>query len=185
MVNEQANSVLNNYAPDFELPGIDEQVHHLTKYLENFQAIGVVFMSDNCPQVRLYLDRLKQIQAEFENRGFTLIGINANDPEKSPQDSLEQMKIFAQQQNLNFPYIRDTAQDVANCFGAKITPEVFLLDKNSAIRYRGLIDDSPKSLESVQSDYFRNSITALLEGKEIAPRRTEAVGSSIEWRQQK
>ena len=38
MVNEQTNSVLNNYAPDFELPGIDEQVHHLTKYLENFSC---------------------------------------------------------------------------------------------------------------------------------------------------
>lgn len=30
---EMTGTEINNYAPDFELLGVDGQVHHLTKYL--------------------------------------------------------------------------------------------------------------------------------------------------------
>ncbi len=170
------------YAPDFELPGIDQQVHHLTKYLEKFRAVGVVFLSDRCPYVQMYLKRLDQIQTEFKERGFTLIGINANDTSHSPENSLEQMKIFATEHQIVFPYIKDTAQDVARCFKAQSTPEVFVVDKNYEVCYRGAIDDSPESSDSVKKAYLRDSIAALLGGREIEPVKTEVVGTEIEWR---
>ncbi|HEY9751085.1 MAG TPA: redoxin domain-containing protein, partial [Allocoleopsis sp.] len=74
---ETVGTTIGSYAPDFELPGIDNAVHHLARYLERSKAVGVVFMCNHCPYVRLYLDRLKQIQATFQGQKFTLIGINA------------------------------------------------------------------------------------------------------------
>ncbi|MDJ0715643.1 MAG: thioredoxin family protein [Prochloraceae cyanobacterium] len=170
------------YAPDFELPGIDQQVHHLARYLEKFRAVGVVFLSDKCPYVQMYLDRLDQIQTEFKERGFTLIGINANDTTHSQENGLEQMKNFATEHEIVFPYIKDTAQDVARCFQVKLTPEVFVIDKNYEVCYRGAIDDSPESANSVKKAYLRDSIAALLSGKEIEPVKTKVVGTGIEWR---
>ena len=70
---------INGYAPDFELPGVDEEVHHLARYLEKFRAIAVIFMCNHCPYVQLYLNRIKELQADFQDRDVTLIGINAND----------------------------------------------------------------------------------------------------------
>ena len=117
---------IGHYAPDFEIPGIDDTVHHLARYLEKFQAVGVVIMCNHCPYVHLYIDRLKQIQTDFQDNGFTLIGINANDETQYPADSFEKMKTFAEEKSLNFPYLRDVTQDVAQSFAAERTPKYLL-----------------------------------------------------------
>ena len=175
-------TLINNYAPDFELPGIDDQVHHLARYLDDYRAVAVIFMCNHCPYVRLYLNRLKQLQQELIDQGVTLVGINANDAKQYPDDSFENMKIFSTEQRLNFPYIRDVTQDVAHCFGAERTPEVFLLDHQGILRYRGLIDDQPDSPETVQVPYLKNAIAQLLNNEPINPATTEAIGCSIKWR---
>ena len=174
---------IGTYAPDFELPGTDGEVHHLARYLENFRAVGVIFMCNHCPYVRLYLDRLKQLQADFRDRGFMAIAINPNDAIQYPDDSFENMKAFAEGHELNFPYIRDVTQDVAHCFGAQKTPEVFLLDKSGVVRYWGQIDDNPNDPQAVQVAYLRRAIAQLLDGETVTLASTDPVGCSVKWRQ--
>ena len=179
---ETTGTAINSYAPDFELPGVDEEVHHLARYLEKYQAVAVIFMCNHCPYVKLYLNRLKEIQTEFQDRGVTLIGMNANDANQYPEDSFENMKSFAAENQLNFPYIRDVAQDVAESFGASKTPEVFLVDRDSRLRYKGLIDDNADDPTAVQVSYLRSAIGQLLNGESVDPSSTEAIGCSIKWR---
>jgi peroxiredoxin len=179
------SSSVGYYAPDFELPGTDGSVHHLARYLQKFRAVGVVMMGNRCPTVRRYLDRLKQIQSEFYHQGVTLVGINANDESQFPEDSFDAMKSFVIEHELNFPYLRDMTQDVAQGFGANQTPEVFLIDQEGLIRYVGAIDDGsqqPSQPEKVTVHYLRDAIQQLLLGSEISPASTTAVGSPIQWR---
>ncbi|MCL1466651.1 thioredoxin family protein [Argonema galeatum] len=179
---EQTSTRIGSYAPDFELPGTDGEVHHLARYLEKNRAIGVIFMCNHCPFVRLYVERLKKIQADFHNEGFTLMGINPNDAIQSPEDSFENMKNFAATHELNFPYLRDPTQDVARGFGAQITPEVFLLDRESVLRYCGGIDDRPETPELAQVFHLRNAVAQLMKGETVTPTHTEAQGCSLKWR---
>jgi peroxiredoxin len=172
------NILLMQYAPDFELPGIDLQVHHLARYLKEYQAVGVIFMCNQCPSVRQYLERLKQIQIDFQDQGFTLIGINAN---QYPDDSLENMKMFAEQMQLNFPYLRDTNQDVAQTFRAEKTPEVFVLNKQGILCYRGAIDNHPEDPAAVEQHYLRDAIAFVLQGESVTITSTPAIGSPIQW----
>lgn len=180
---ETTGTPINSYAPDFELPGVDEEVHHLSRYLEKYRAIAVIFMCNQSPSVQLYLDRLKELQADFQDRDVTLIGINANDANQHPDDSFENMKIFAANHQLNFPYIRDVAQDVAESFGASKTPEVFLLDQDGRLRYKGLIDDNADDPAAVQVSYLRSAIDQLLNSEPVEPSSTEAIGCSVKWRE--
>lgn len=173
---------VGSYAPDFELPGIDGGVHHLAQYLQRYRAVGVVIMCNHCPYVRMYLDRLKHCQTEFEPQGCTLVGINANDDSQYPEDSFEQMKRFAADHQLNFPYLRDVTQDVARSFGAQRTPEVFLIDQSGVVQYSGAIDDSPQAPDSVQTHYLRDAITRLLTDQSIHAPATSAIGCSVKWR---
>ncbi len=183
---------IGSYAPDFELPGTDRSVHHLTRYLEKFRAVGVVIMSNHCPYVQLYLDRLKQIQADFQAQGFTLVAINGSDVNSSDvnssdeqshsEEGFESMKTFAAEHQLNFPYLRDMTQDVVRSFGAAHTPEVYLLDRLGIIRYRGAIDDNPQNPQGVQRDYFRQAIVRLLLEQEIIVKSTNSIGCSVKWR---
>ncbi|NJK38563.1 MAG: thioredoxin family protein [Oscillatoriales cyanobacterium RM2_1_1] len=173
---------INSYAPDFELPGVDGGVHHLARYLEKFQVVGVVFLSNQSAHVQLYIDRLKQIQQDYQGQGVILVGINPNDIAQSPEDNFEEMKIFAASHGLNFPYVRDVTQDVAASFGAELLPEAFLLDHQGVLRYRGQIDDSPETPESVSTPYLRLAITQLLQNQSIDPVTTIPVGDPICWR---
>lgn len=179
---EKTSTSIGGYAPDFEIPGVDGSVHHLFRYLERFRAVGVVFMCNHCPYVRSYLDRLKQIQAEFQGQGVTLIGINANDADQYPDDSFDNMKRFATDQQLNFPYLRDVTQEVANGFGAEKTPHVFLLNQEGIVSYSGAIDDNANNPDAVQTPYLRNAIAQILKGDAIVPTSTEPVGCSVKWK---
>ena len=177
-----AQKVVGDHAPDFELPGIDGQVYHLGRYREAFNAIAVIFIGNQAPQAIDYLDRLKEIQAQFAEQKFTIVAINSNDSESSLKENFNEMKAFATANGLNFPYLRDPTQDVAKSFGAKVMPEVFLLDRNTVIRYAGQIDDNANSPENVQHHYLKDSISKLLSGTEIKTTQTKPSGTPIKWR---
>lgn len=173
---------IGSYAPDFELPGIDDQVHHLRRYLEKFRAVGVISMCNHCPYVEWYIDRLKNIQAEFAPKGFTLIGLNGSNVDRHTRSSFENMKAFALRHQLNFPYLWDSTQDVTDSFGATKTPTAFLIDRNGIVRYKGKIDDHPQDPLSAGEDYFRTAIASLFLGEEIDIPQTEAIGTTLIWR---
>lgn len=174
--------LVGKYAPDFEIPGTDDEVHHFATYLEKYKAIAVVFMSNQCPHVNAYLERLKQIQKDFSSQGFTLIGINSNDGKQLPEDKFELMKTFAKEKNLTFPYLRDATQDVARSFKATNTPEVFLINQDWTIVYQGQIDDNSQNPDQVKNTYLRDNIQALLTGEDITIKSTEAIGCEIKLR---
>lgn len=179
---EKLGTPIGSYAPDFELLGVDDAVHHLAPYLETLRGVAVIFMSNHCPYVCSYINRLKDIQSEFYHQGFTLIGINSNDSNQSPDDNFSHMKEFARARKLNFPYLWDPTQDVAQSFGAEKTPEAFAIDAGGVLRYSGQIDDNAQNPDAVQVAYLHNAIKALLVGEPIVPKSTSAIGSPLVWR---
>lgn len=179
---ETIDTPVGSYAPDFELPSVDNQVHHLGRYLENYQAVCVIAMCNRCAYVELYLDRLKKIQADFAPQSFTLIGLNGNDANQDPRESFDNMKIFAGQHELNFPYLWDPTQDVTRSFGIISTPTAFLIDNQGIVRYRGQIDDRPEDGTKVEIDYLRNAIAHLFQGQPIEPVETPQLGTNLLWR---
>ena len=68
---------------------------------------------------------------------------------------------------------------MANAFGAKTTPHVFLFDKDMKLVYDGAIDDNYKDGSQVKSNYLVNALNNLEQGKEIDPNNTKALGCSI------
>lgn len=179
---EIIDTPVGSYAPDFELPGIDKQVHHLRRYLEKFRAVGVISMCNQCPYVRLYIDRLKEIQAEFAQQGFSLIGMNGSDGNENPTESFENMQAFALMHELNFPYLWDSTQDTSRSFGAVVTPMAFLIDKDGVVRYKGQIDDNPEDSRSVKEQYLKNAIASVFQGKKVYIPQTSPIGTCLIWR---
>ncbi|GAB1537887.1 thioredoxin family protein [Scytonema sp. NUACC21] len=175
----EINTPVGSYAPDFEIPGIDTQVHHLSRYLEKFRAVGVILMCNHCPYVELYVERLKKIQDQFGSQGVTLIGMNGSDSTLHPSESFENMQAFAKARDLNFPYLWDSTQEVTRSFGTSTTPMAFLIDASGVVRYKGQIDDNPHNSAAVNQHYLKEAIASLLAGQEILPTETEPVGTPI------
>ncbi len=178
--------LIGSYAPDFEIPGVDGDVHHLGHYLKEHQAVSVVFLSNQCPYVQRYLQHLCALQTEFSPHHVAIIGINPNDSLQNPAESFETMKQQAQEWSLNFPYLWDSTQDVAVGFGVRVTPHAFVIDGNGKLCYSGAIDDGVHGDEDADATkpYLRQAIAAVLDGQTIHPEVTEPVGTPVQWRSQ-
>lgn len=111
-----------------------------------------------------------------------MLAINSNDAERYPRDSLEAMSARVQAGEFDgVPYLRDESQAVAHAYGAKTTPDLFLLDADGLLRYRGAPDADYED-PSQNAAYLRAALDAVLDGNEPDPAETTPVGCSIKWK---
>jgi thiol-disulfide isomerase/thioredoxin len=176
-------------APDFCLPGIDDQTHCLKDYAQN-KVFVAVFTCNHCPTAQLYESRIKQLAADYHDRGVALVAIEPNSPKAvllgemgytDVGDSLEDMKIRAAYRHFNFPYLYDgETQNVSRAYGPTATPHVFVFDAARKLRYEGRVDNNPReSLVTAQD--ARNAIDAVLAGRPVPVAKTPSVGCSTKW----
>ncbi len=175
---------VGDYARDFELKSVDGSTVSMSDY-EDAKGFQVIFTCNHCPFAQAYEDRIKQLHKEFAPKGYPVLAISPNDPEKVPEDSFDNMKERAEKEGYPFPYMIDETQEIAKTYGATRTPHVYLLDKEAEEKYRvayiGAIDDNTYNPEKVEKKYLRNAINALMNGEEPEPSHTKAVGCTIKW----
>lgn len=104
--------------------------------LSDARLVVVVFLGTECPLAKLYAPRLAELHRQYGPRGVAFVGIDSN-----RQDSITEILHYARLHRLEFPVLKDVGNVVADQFGAQRTPEVFVLDEQRAVRYRGRIDD--------------------------------------------
>ncbi len=170
---------------DFRLRNVDGTMLALSQYGREARGVIVVFMCNSCPYVKAYEDRIIELHREFAPKGFPVLAIQPNDPERSPEDSYENMQRRAAQKGYPFPYLWDETQEVARQFGARRTPQVYLLQRlgeHFRVVYIGAIDDNIEDPKAVSRRYVAEAIAAVLEGKTPPVTETRAIGCTIKWR---
>src|SRR5215210_6936055 len=165
-------------APVFELPDTEGAVHRL----EDGPGTVVVFTCNHCPYALAWHDRLMDVARDYAGRGVQMLAINANDAVRYPRDSFEAMRERVRRDGgWPAPYLHDATQEAAAAYGARTTPDVFLIDAGGRVAYRGAPDgdhDDP----SQRASWLRDALDAVLDGRRPAHPRTEPVGCSIKWR---
>ncbi len=173
---------IGDSASDFNLKNIDGTTVSMADY-PDAKGFVIVFTCNQCPYAKAYEDRINNINKRYQKLGYPVIAINPNDPEISPNDSYEDMKVRATEKNFTFPYLVDEKQDVYKKYGATRTPHVFLLQKNEGskliVKYIGAIDDNYGDPQAVQQKYLSHAIDNLLAGKDPDPDFTKAIGCTI------
>lgn len=145
----------------------------------------VVFTCNHCPWAKMWQSRVAEIGNAALAAGLGAVAINANDPAAYPEDDFPEMKKRAKELKMKFPYVVDATSDVARSFGATRTPEAFVFDASGKLVYHGTVDDSPKDAAAVKSDWLRDAVNAVSEGKVVAEPETKSMGCSIKYREKK
>ncbi len=165
-------------APTFTLPDT-EGVHHSPG---GAAATVVVFTCNHCPYALAWHDRLGAVAADYAGRGVLMLAINPNDATRYPRDSAEAMHARVEAGDFDgVPYLRDETQEVARAYDAKTTPDVFVIDAEGVLRYRGAPDGDYEN-PAQNAAYVRNALDAVLDGRDPDPTETVPVGCSIKWR---
>ena len=172
---------LGSQAIDFNLKGIDDHYHKLESFQEK-QCLLIIFMCNHCPYVKAILPRLIELQKDFEDRGFQLVGINSNDSVRYPDDSFEAMQNTAREKGINFIYLHDETQEVAKAYRAVCTPDIYLFDADQKLVYHGRLDDNWEHPELVKEHSLRLAIEEVLSGNEISRKQVPSMGCSIKWK---
>lgn len=149
--------------------------------LSDFRAnplLVVAVVGTECPLAKQYAIKLQKMAEEYADRGLAVVAIDAN-----RQDSLTDIAAFAKLNGLAYPVLKDLNQEVVDALGAKRTPEVFLLDSQRVVRYRGRVDDQfsvgGKARKSPTREDLKTAIDELLAGQPVSVAETTAVGCLI------
>jgi peroxiredoxin len=165
-------------APPWEmLPGVDGKTYSLSDF-RNAKAVVVIFACNHCPVVQACEDRIKQLAADFKDRGVAVAAISVS---RFAQDSFEKMQARAQERGYNFPYLHDPSQNSGRRYGATATPQVFVLNGARKIVYMGAFDDSWEDAADVKEPFTRLAVEAVLAGKSPEITETRPVGCTIEY----
>jgi len=169
---------------DFKLKNTDGKFVSLSDYKKG-KGVIVIFDCNTCPFSKAYNDRIIALNKKYAAQGFPVIAINANDPEKSPGDSFDEMVDQAKKNKYDFPYLVDETQTVAQAFGATNTPHVFVLKRdgdNFVVAYIGAIDNNARDGSNADKKYVEEVVDALLQSKPVPTTKTKAIGCSIKWK---
>ena len=147
-------------------------------------ATVIVFTCNHCPYALAWHERLLTVATDYAGRGVRMLMICSNDADRYPRDSPEAMAArVAAEGPWPAPYLHDPTQDVARSFGATVTPEVFLLDADGKLRYRGA-PDADHGDETLDALWLRDALETVLAGDPPVAAVTQPVGCSIKWREE-
>tara|TARA_B110001452_G_scaffold155738_1_gene129625 strand:+ start:1346 stop:1963 length:618 start_codon:yes stop_codon:yes gene_type:complete len=163
---------------DFELKSVNEQWITINSQTSD-NGLLVIFTCNTCPFVVMWEDRYKLVEQIAEENNIGLVYINSNYKKRKSDDSFERMQKHAEKMDYQFPYLLDEKSKLANIFGAKTTPHIFLFDNKNTLVFKGAIDDNYKEIKKVEKFYLKDAIKQLVSGSEITVSETKAVGCSI------
>jgi len=146
------------------------------------RAVVIVMTSTGCPLSRKYGPRLSAIEREYAGaeRGVAFVYVNTVEAETD-----QHMREQAREYGFRGPYLPDRDRAVAATFGVRTTTEVFVLDGESRLVYRGAVDDQygvGTSLPAPRNAYLRDALDATLAGgaESLAVKATFAPGCLVD-----
>ena len=168
-------------APDFALKGIDGKTYAL-KDVRGPKGTLVVFICNHCPYVKAIADSLSHEARELKALGIGVIAIMPNDTKSYPEDSFDNMKVFAKAHDFAFPYVIDETQAVARAYDAVCTPDFFGFNAKDELQYRGRLDESgSRAMKGARRELYEamKQVAATGHGPK---EQTPSMGCSIKWR---
>lgn len=169
---------------DYEMKSTSGEKLNIKSQLDE-NGLIVVFSCNTCPFVigsesfpgwEKDYNELNKISNQ-NDMGFVLI--NSNEAKRKKGDGLKDMIKRSKEKEYEMPYLVDVNHKLADSFGAKTTPHIFMFDKNMTLIYEGSIDNTWKPKFDQKETYLIDAIKAHSDNKEIKLNKTAPKGCSI------
>ncbi|MEI6558159.1 MAG: thioredoxin family protein [Rhodospirillaceae bacterium] len=168
-------------AVDFSLPGTDGRTWTLAE-VAGSRGTLVMFLCNHCPYVKAVIGPLVEEVAALKALGVGAVAIMSNDAGSYPEDSFENMTLFAAAHGFGFPYLYDQSQAVARAYDAVCTPDFFGFDAGLGLQYRGRFDASGRQATPGARRELVVAMTEIAITGQGPASQTPSMGCSIKWR---
>ena len=172
-------------APDFTLTGCDGQSVSLADH--KGKVVVLEWVNHGCPFVVKHYDsgNMQKLQKDATGKGVVWLSICSSAPGKQGHMSAaDASKACEKKGAAATAYLLDESGEVGRLYGAKRTPEMYVIDANGILVYHGAIDDKkstdPKDIEGA-TNHITATLDEVLAGKPVSLPKTEAYGCSVKY----
>jgi peroxiredoxin len=170
---------------DYKMKSTDGRGYSLATAAED-NGLLVIFSCNTCPFVvgregksEGWEGRYNEVYAAAKSAGIGAVLVNSNEAKRKDVDSMEEMQKHAKENGYQMPYVVDENHQLADAFGARTTPHVFLFDSKMQLVYTGAIDDNVDAADAVKEPWLINAMRAVARGQEVPVAESKPIGCSI------
>lgn len=157
-----ANLTAGNPARDFKLRDTDGNVVQLAQF--KGKTVVIEWNNPGCPFVKKHYSsgNMQSTQALARGQGVVWLTVNSGGPGKQGHMTGAQAAAFVKEQKAQpTEYLLDPQGVVGKAYGAKTTPQMYIVNPAGMIVYQGAIDDRPTA-NVADIKPARNHVTAAL-----------------------
>lgn len=157
-------------APEIEMTDLEGRQHTLADY--SGKVVALIFWSAECPWSARADKGLKHMLETWGDEVVVLpVASNANETEEEIRQAAAEREVS--------PLILDPQQEIARLFDAKITPEVFVFDREGVLRYKGGFDNANFRNPEPTRNYFWEAVEEVLAGERPSQTSRQAYGCTV------
>lgn len=180
-----ASAEVGSPAPEFTLVSAEGNSHSLSDFRGKFVVLE--WVNHSCPFVVKHYDsgNMQKLQATYTGKDVVWLSICSSG--EGRQGYMEAAEIKAARSGLKTAetaYLLDSDGNVGRAYGAKRTPEMFVIDPEGKLIYHGAIDSErgtdASSIESA-TNYVAAVLDAAMAGSEIPYSKKSPYGCSIKY----
>ena len=172
-------------APEFTLTDSKGTSHNLSDF--RGKLVVLEWLNHECPFVKKHYSGgdMQKLQKEYIDKGVVWLSIISSAPGKQGHRTGPQADADTKDKNASpTAVLLDPAGTVGQKYGAKTTPEMFVIDQEGKVIYAGAID-SIKSTDSADiakaENHVRQALDAALAGKPVPTAKTAPYGCSVKY----
>jgi opacity protein-like surface antigen len=185
-VGVQAAAVVGEVAPAFTLTDIKGVTHNLSDF--KGKTVVLEWVNPECPFVKKHYeksDSIPSLQKAATADGVVWLSINSAAAGKQGDFDASQVAAWsAKTKATPTAYLRDTDGKVGKAYGAKTTPQIFVITAEGKVAYTGAIDSisSTDAADIAKAEnYAAAALAAVKTGKAVEKASTQPYGCSVKY----
>lgn len=181
----QADTLVGKPAPQFELKDINGKTHKLKDF--KGKIVVLEWFNDGCPFVKKHYtsDNMQKLQREFTGRGVVWLSINSSaEGKQGSHSAAEYKKVLTDWKAEPTALLLDKDGHVGRMYGAKTTPDMYVIDKKGVLVYQGAIDDKPSADPAdvaSAKNFVKQALDELMGGKKVSVASEKSYGCSVKY----
>lgn len=176
---------IDNAAPDFTLVDTTGKEHRLSDYVAAGKTVVLEWFNPHCPIVQRFYDDegtglATKIESSFANQNVVWLRINSgnvDDRSSSKEVNDEARKNW----HIASPVLLDPEGKVGQAYGAKVTPEMYVISNEGVLRYHGYIKAERPAADGKEKLVLSDAVKSVLAGETIETKQTKAYGCGVKY----
>jgi hypothetical protein len=174
-------------APDFTATDTNGKVHKLSEYTGKFVVLE--WHNRGCPYTAKHYDsgNMQRLQHEWTGRGVIWLTVISSAPGKQGYIAASDENAFLKQASAGpTAVLLDPTGALGHLYGAKTTPQMFIIDPQGTLIYNGAIDDKPTTDGADingSKNYVSLALGEALAGKPVSNPSTRPYGCSVKYQE--